>query len=86
MPLYRILKVGYSFKLKSFTSLSLVFNVVHRFTCPCDTGKTYIAMSSRHLVTKAREQLNQGFHFGGNFLKIYETGNFGENNQNKEIR
>ena len=45
-----ILKLSFR-KLKSRTSLSLVFSVVYRFTCPCDTGKACIGMSSRHLVT-----------------------------------
>ena len=33
-------------------------NVVYKFTCRCFTGKTYVGMSSRHLVTKLREYLN----------------------------
>ena len=33
-------------------------NVVYKFSCSCDTNKTYIGMSSRHLITRVREHLN----------------------------
>ena len=44
--LYIRFKVENNFKLKSHTLLLLVSNVVNRFTCPCNTGKTYVGMSS----------------------------------------
>ena len=58
MLIYRTLKVGDYFKLKSSIPLPLVSDVVYRFTCPCDTDETYIGMSSRHLITREREYLN----------------------------
>ena len=43
------------------TPLDLCSNVVYCYTYPCDTGLTYLGMSSRHLVTRAKEHsdLNQ---------------------------
>ena len=35
-----------------------VLFVVYHFTCSCDTNKTYIGMSSRHLSTRVQEHLN----------------------------
>ena len=58
MPVYRTFKDGNYSKSKAPTSLSWVSDVVYRFTCPCDTGKTCIGMSSRHSVASAREDLN----------------------------
>ena len=52
------IKVGKNSKLKSHTPIPLVSNVVYRFTCRCNTGKTYVGISSAHSVTRAREHLN----------------------------
>ena len=56
--LYRTNKIGQYFKPKSETPLPLCSNVVYKFTCSCDTNLTYIGMSSRHLITIVRENLN----------------------------
>ena len=42
------------------TPVALCSNVVYKFSCSCDTNKTYIGMSSRHLITRVRKHLN--FH------------------------
>ena len=57
MPVYRTLKVGKYFKLISPIFFLLVSDLVCRLTCQCDTVKTYIGMSSRHLAIRAREHL-----------------------------
>ena len=57
-PIYRTFKVSNYFNLKSRTPLPLMSNVVYCFSCPCDVGKTYIGMSSRHLAVRAKEHLN----------------------------
>ena len=36
---------------------SYIFIVVYKFTCSRDVNTTYIGMSKRHLVTRAREHL-----------------------------
>ena len=51
-------KVVNYFQLKSKTPVGLCSNVVHKFSCSCDTNKTYIGMSSRHLITRVRKHLN----------------------------
>ena len=58
VPLYKTMKVANYFNLKSMTPLGLCSNVVYSYTCPCDTGLTYLGMSSRHLVTRAKEHLD----------------------------
>ena len=40
------------------TPLGLCSNVVYCYTYPCDTSLTYLGMSSRHLVTRAKEYLD----------------------------
>ena len=57
---YSSLKTGSYFNLKSKTPAALKSNVVLKFTCSRDVNTTYIGMSTRHLVTRAREhvQLN----------------------------
>ena len=58
VPLYKTMKVSNCFHLKSMTPLGLCSNVVYCYTCRCDTGLTYLGMSSRHLVTRAKEHLD----------------------------
>ena len=57
-PTYKTFKVVNFFQLKSKTPVALCSNVVYKFSCPCDANKTYISMSSRHLITRVREDLN----------------------------
>ena len=57
-PIYKTFKVVNYFQLKSKTPVALCSNVVYKFSCSCDTNKTYIGMSSRHLITRVREHLN----------------------------
>ena len=57
-PIYKTFKVVNYFQLKSKTPLALCSNVVYKFSCSCDTNKTYISMSSRNLITRVREHLN----------------------------
>ena len=51
-------KVINYFQLKSKTPVALCSNVVDKFFCSCNTNKTFIGMSSRHLITRVREHLN----------------------------
>ena len=57
-PIYKTFKVANYFQLKSKTPVALCSNVVYKFSCSCNTNKTYIGMSSRHLITRVREHLN----------------------------
>ena len=59
-PIFKSFKINSYFQLKSCTPLALCSNVVHKFTCSCDTNLTYIGtgMFSRHLSTRVREHLN----------------------------
>ena len=57
-PIYKTFKVVNYFQLKSKTPMALCLNVVYKFSCLCDTNKTYIGLSSRHLITRVREHLN----------------------------
>ena len=57
-PIYKTFKVVNYFQLKFKTLVALCSNVVYKFSCSCDTNKTYIGMSSRHLITRVREHLN----------------------------
>ena len=59
-PIYKTCKVGNYFNLKSNTPALLLSNVVYRFSCPCDAGLTYIGKSTRHVVTRAKGNLNLG--------------------------
>ena len=45
-PIYKTFKVVNYFQLKSKTPVALCSNVVYKFSCLCDTKKTYIGMSS----------------------------------------
>ena len=51
-------KIGSYFQLKCPTPVSLLSKVVYKFTCSRDATETYIGMSTRHLVTRAREHFN----------------------------
>ena len=57
-PVHKTFKVANYFQLKYKTPVALCSNVVYKFSCSCDTNKTYIGMSSRHLITRVREHLN----------------------------
>ena len=46
-PIYKTFKVVNYFQLKSKTPVALCSNVVYRFSCSCDTNKTYIEMFSK---------------------------------------
>ena len=46
------------FHLKPMTPLGLYSNVVYCYACSCDTDLTYLGMSSRHLVSRAKEHLD----------------------------
>ena len=54
---YTSLKTGSYFNLKSKTPAALKSNVVYKFTSSRDVNTTYIGMSTRLLVTRAREHL-----------------------------
>ena len=54
---YAALKVGSYFQLKCVTSVQLVSNVVHKFSCSCDANMSYIGMTTRHLGTRIQEHL-----------------------------
>ena len=56
--IYKTFKVLNYFQLKFKTLVALCSNVVYKFSYSCDTNKTYISMSSRHLITRVREHLN----------------------------
>ena len=58
VTVYKSFKIGSNFQLKSSTSLALCSNVVYKFTCSCDMHLTYYGMSTRHLITRAREHLD----------------------------
>ena len=58
VPLYKTMKVSNYFHLKSMTPLGLCSNVVYWAQMSCDTGLIYLGMSSRHLVTRAKEHLD----------------------------
>ena len=58
IPIYKSFKVKSYFKLKFRTPVALCSNVVYHFTCLCDTNKTYIGMSFRHLSTRVQRHLN----------------------------
>ena len=52
---YTSFKVGNYFSLKCRTPLPLMANVVYKFRCLCDIGKTYVGKTKRHLATGAKE-------------------------------
>ena len=58
--LYKTCRVGNYFNLKCNTAMLSLSNVVYHFSCPCDTGLTYIGKSTHHVVTIAKEHLNLG--------------------------
>ena len=57
-PIYKTFKVVNYFQLKSKTPVALCSNVVYKFSCSCNMNKTYISMSTRHLITRVRGHLN----------------------------
>ena len=63
------IKTGSYINLKSKTLAALKFNVVYKFMCLRDVNTTYIGMSTRHLVTGAREHLQ----LNSNFAKSAES-------------
>ena len=56
--IHKTFKVVNYFQLKSKTPVALCSIVVYKFSCLCDINKTYIGMSSRHLITRVWEHLN----------------------------
>jgi len=56
--IFKTVKVGSYFQLKSNTPFSLCKNVVYKFTCSCDMNLTYFGKCSRHLSTRANEHLD----------------------------
>ena len=55
---FQLLFSGNHFQLKYSTSKELSSNVVHKFSCQCDTAISYIGYTARHLITRAHEHLN----------------------------
>ena len=51
-------KTGQYFKLKCRTPVFLLSNVVYKYSCSCDTNKSYIGMTSRHLIERVQEHFN----------------------------
>ena len=56
--IYKTFKTGIYFQLKLRTHLLLCSNVVHKFTCSCDSNLTYIGKSTRHLSNRVGEHLS----------------------------
>ena len=56
--IYKTLKTGPYFQMRSSTPLLLYSIVVYKCTCLCDTNLTYIGKSTRHLSTRVGEHLN----------------------------
>ena len=56
---YTSIKTGSYFNLKLKTPTALKCNVVYKFICLRDVNSTYFGMSTRHLVTGAREHLQR---------------------------
>ena len=54
---YTTVKTASYFPLKCATPFALLSNVVYKFICSCDTGITYIGMTTRHMDTGAKEHL-----------------------------
>ena len=48
-PIYKTFNVVNYFQLKPKTPVALCSNVVYKFSCLCDTNKTYIGMSCSYL-------------------------------------
>ena len=44
--------------MKSITCLALCSNVVYKFACSCDMNLIYYGLSTRHLITRVREDLD----------------------------
>jgi len=59
MACYSTCKVGSYFQLKCKTSNFLASNVVYKFTCERDASDAYIGMTSRHLMIRIKEHLNE---------------------------
>ena len=57
-PVYKTFQVVNYFQLKTKIPMVFCSNVVYKFSCSCDTNKTYIDISSKHLITRVREHLN----------------------------
>ena len=55
---FKSFKVGNYFQLKCSTPIEFLSNVVHKFSCPCDTAVSYIGYTTLHLITRANEHLN----------------------------
>ena len=55
---YTTIKTGSYFQLKCSTPVTLISNVVYKFTCSCDTNISYIGMTTRHLGIRVREHLH----------------------------
>jgi len=50
-------KNGSYFNLKCKTPTALMSNVIYKFSCLRDVNMTYIGISTRHLVIRAREHI-----------------------------
>ena len=53
--LFKTFKVSNYFRLKDITPRDLMANVVYEFKCPVDQDKSYIGMTTRHLITRVKE-------------------------------
>lgn len=53
--LFKTYKVSNYFRVKDVTPRKLMSNVVYEFKCPVDQDKSYIGMTTRHLITRVNE-------------------------------
>ena len=58
-PIFKTTKVRNYFNIKNRTPWYLQSNVVYKYTCSRDVNVTYIGSSSRHLIVRAKEHLNE---------------------------
>ena len=57
LPVFTSSKVGDYFSLKCKTPFSFSSNVVYKFSCLRDEGRSYIGQTKRHLVTRVNEHV-----------------------------
>ena len=51
------MKTASYFRLICANPFALSSNVVHKFTCSCDTDNTYIGMTTRHMEIRVTEKI-----------------------------
>ena len=57
IPAFNSFQVSSYFSVKSRSPGLLSSNVVHKFSCLCDTNLTYIGKTKRHLMVRRLEHL-----------------------------